>query len=92
MILEPDLPVLVPSPVSQPHPFQTPSPNQVLFNSGKPMGEIGTEMTRTLPPNQGALGTGKIDNDGGTWWRGGRLKDREVHCPWRGRKAIGPVL
>ena len=38
-------------------------------------------MTRTLPPNQDALGTGKSNNDGGTWWGGGRPKDREVHCP-----------
>lgn len=70
--------------------FPPPSPKQVSFHFGKPMRVMG-RRARTLPPNQGRLGTGKSDNDDGTWWGGGRLKDR-VPLYMEGRRAIGPVL
>lgn len=57
---ENDLPGGVPNTVSQPCPFYTPSPKQIVFNTRKPIGETGTEMARIFSPNQDR---GKSDNE-----------------------------
>lgn len=78
MIPELDLPG-VPNPVSQPCPFYTPSPKQIVFNTGKPTGETGTEMARTLSPNQDR---GKSDNEVEPGGEEGSLKTKRpiVHA------------
>lgn len=46
-------------------------------------------MARTLPPKQGRLGTRKSENDGRTWERGRRLKDR-VQLYMEGKESRRP--